>query len=305
MSKSFTDSLPGELVTHITAQCGRVGEEWFAQLPNIIRTLEKRWSVTAFEPFSGIEFNYVAPAIHANGSHVVIKISPPFEQIEIFSEAAYLWNLDGKSAIRLMDVDYERRAILLEQAFPGKNLTELFTGCEVEALDPAIEILKEILEAPPTEASGITRLDQWFDGMRSFGSTEFPQAYATKALQIYDRLSLQSNRTFYIHGDFHPGNVVNATRLPYLAIDPKGIIGHLGYEIAVFLNNYHWWQEDRPDICKRLEHAVCRFSTAFDITPMELRQWAYAQMVLGAWWNFADAPALYNGEVVKADIWDV
>jgi len=36
-----------------------------------------------------------------------------------------------------------------------------------------------------------------------------------------------------------------------------------------------------------------------------LRQWAYAQMVLGAWWMYDEMSEIYDNEVVKADIWDV
>lgn len=305
MTNSFKESLPQELVTHITAQCGKPGEEWFDALPAIIKALEKRWDVVVAEPFPGIEFNFVAAAVRQNGEDAVIKISPPFEQIEIFGEAAYLRNRDGDGAIKLLDVDTEHRAILIERAFPGKNLAELFTGNEPDSLKPAIDILRTILRPPPTNSSEIVKLDDWFDGMRRYGSTAFPAEYARQALDIYDTLLVQPNRTFYLHGDYHPGNVVNATRSPFLAIDPKGIIGHIGYEIAVFLNNYHWWQEKRADVRDRLAAALSKFAMAFNISPLELRQWAFAQMVLGAWWNFTDMPDLYNNEVVKADIWDV
>jgi len=305
MSKSFRESLPHELVTHITAQCGRPGEEWFDGLPTIIKSLERRWEITVSEPFPGIEFNYVATAVRQTGEDVVIKISPPFEQIEIFGEAAYLRDRNGDGAIRLLAVDAEHQAILLERAFPGKNLAELFTGNEADSLKPAIDTLRAILRPPPSNSGEIVALDDWFDGMRRYLSTAFPSHYGSKALEIYDHLSKQPNRTFYLHGDYHPGNVVNATRSRFLAIDPKGIIGHVGYEIAVFLNNYHWWQEKRPDVRDRLATALSKFAMAFNISPYELRQWAFAQMVLGAWWNFTDTPDLYDNEVVKADIWDV
>ena len=107
------------------------------------------------------------------------------------------------------------------------------------------------------------------------------------------------------HGDFHPGNIVSAKRAPYLVIDPKGMIGHIGYETAVFLNNYHWWQEDAPEIRDRLNIAIEKFSVALDLDPFELRQWAFSQMVLSAWWTFDEMPGIYNNEVAKADIWDV
>jgi streptomycin 6-kinase len=172
-------------------------------------------------------------------------------------------------------------------------------------VNPAIEVLARILSPVPDKLSDITRLDQWFEGLRRSAETEFPADYAMKALQIYAELSPQTDRTFYLHGDFHPGNVVSARREPFLAIDPKGIIGHIGYDIAVFLNNFHWWQETRTDVRERLDLAVTQFADSFDLSATELRQWAFAQMVLGAWWSFEDMPELYNNEVAKADIWDV
>ena len=59
----------------------------------------------------------------------------------------------------------------------------------------------------------------------------------------------------------------------------------------------------------RIRHAakLVKFAhaAAFDIDPHELREWAFAQMVLGAWWHFIDMPSLYDNEVAKADIWNV
>jgi streptomycin 6-kinase len=118
-------------------------------------------------------------------------------------------------------------------------------------------------------------------------------------------LSGACTQLYYLHGDLHHENILSATREPYLAIDPKGIVGHVGYEIAVFLNNHHWWLEGDEDIPKKLDHAVQQFSEAFEISPDDLRRWAYAQMVLSAWWTFDEMPDIYNNEVALADIWDV
>jgi len=135
--------------------------------------------------------------------------------------------------------------------------------------------------------------------------TDFPSGYAKRALEIYSDLTGPNARRYYLHGDFHPANVVSATRETFLAIDPKGIVGPIGYEIAVFLNNFHWWQEHRPDVQGRLDEAVSKFSEAFNIDAYELRCWAFAQMVLGAWWTYDEMPGIYNNEVVKADVWEV
>jgi streptomycin 6-kinase len=300
---TFKDRIPTELVTHTLASCGEDGEQWINELPQIIWQLEKLWSIDVGDPFPSIEFNYVAVATTSKGEATVVKIGPPFDDTEIFSEAVWLRSMKGAGAIRLLAEDRSRRAILIERAIPGKHLAELFSGNELEAIEPAIDVLRRIIRIHNGAMSEVIDLDDWFDGLRRSSKSAFPRDYTVKALDFYDRLRRVDR--FYLHGDFHPGNIVSASRSPYLAIDPKGIVGPVGYDIAVFLNNFHWWQETRTDVKDRLAIAVKSFADAFDVDPIELRQWAFAQMVLGAWWTFDEMPSVYNNEVAKADIWEV
>jgi len=305
MAKSFKDLLPSELIHHVTAICRRDGEEWVDGLENNVRELESMWSIKVLDPFAAGEFNYVAPARLSNGELAVVKLAPPYETTEIFAEAAYLRARDGRGAVHLIAEDRSRKAILIEHALPGKNMTESFENDEPASVEPAIRALKASLLPPPVGASDLVDLDRWFNGLRRFSSTEFPADYATKALKIYDDLSGGTSQTFYLHGDFHPGNLVTAVREPFLLIDPKGMVGHIGYDIACFLNNFHWWQDEKRDVASRLHKAVVQFADAFHIDPFELRQWAFAQMVLGAWWTFDEMPEFYDNEVAKADVWKV
>ena len=300
----YDHSIPEELVTHVTEMCGHRGRVWLDELPNSIEHLEKVWSIRVLEPFPSIEFNFVAPAVRNEGEPVVLKIAPPFENNEAPGEAKYLRTLNGEGAIKLLAEDRNMQAMLLERALPGRNLAEDFAGNEPSCLEPAIGVLTRILKPVPADLSDVLLLSNWFDGLRRFESTGFPSEYARKALDLLDN-ELSEQKNYYLHGDFHPANIVSAQRASYLAIDPKGIVGPVGYDIAVFLNNYHWWQEMRIDIRERLDVGIRRFAEAFELEPLALRQWAYAQMVLGAWWTFDETPRLYRNEVAKADIWNV
>jgi len=151
----------------------------------------------------------------------------------------------------------------------------------------------------------VDTLDKWFNNFRRYTETDFPHNPAAKAFEIYERLSMQSGRTFYLHGDFHLGNVVTAKLSPFLAIDPKGIVGHLAYDIAVFLINLHRWQEKKEDATDLISNAIGQFASAFDLTETEIRQWTFASMVIGAWWDFDDMPELYQGDFAMTDFWGV
>lgn len=305
LNKTYAYPFPTELNTHVTAILGDKGRRWIDDLPRLIAELSRLWTLEVAEAFPAGEYNFVARATRVDGELAVLKIAPPYDDNEFIGEANFISDRAGRGFVRLLERNHERRAILLERAVPGKNLTELFTGNESKSIEPAIDVLRSIIGEPPTEFEPTT-LDKWFDGMKRAAGTGFPADYVSKAFDIYEQLSKQEHRTFYLHGDYHPGNIVSATREPYLAIDPKGIVGHVGYDIAVFLNNFHWWQATQADINRRLDYAVAQFSAAFEIDERELREWAFAQMVLGAWWSFADMPELYKpSSLAMADIWNV
>jgi streptomycin 6-kinase len=303
MRPNFLENLSHDLVTHVTEMCGARGDEWFANLPTEIAELERQWNIRVGDPFPGIEYNFVAEAANDNGRPLVIKIAPPFETVEIYSEAKFLRLSGGNGVVNLIAEDRERKAILIERALPGKALHEAFESSPIECLKPAIDLLESIVQPPPDDMTDVVRLDTWFNNFRRHKETSFSRDKAERAFEIYERLSKQSDKRFYIHGDYHPGNIVTARREPFLAIDPKGIVGHVGYDIAVFLINLERWQRGKIGAYDLLQHAVRRFATAFDMTELEVREWVFAHMVIGAWWNFEDMPNLYDPEVAMPSVW--
>lgn len=306
MNKRYEYPIPGELRKNVTAICGRRGIEWLHDLPRLVGELELEWNVVADVPFEKGEFNFVAPARGENGPDTVLKISPPYERIEIYAEAAFLRARQGVGCVHLLSEDRGRLAILVERARPGESMDERFALEPFACVEPAIEVLKIIQLTPQTSDNlHYQYLDDWVARFRRFRDTDFPQDYGEKTLAIYEKLVTQREKISHIHGDFHPGNIVTATRVPFLAIDAKGLIGHIAYDIAVFLNNLHWWQKGKTGVQRNLFAAAERFGNAFDIDPKTIREAAYAGMVIGAWWSFEDAPEFYDGQVVLADIWDV
>ncbi len=303
MPELYKHSPPAELVKHVTAICGRRGEEWLENLPGMVGELETAWGINVGKPFEKGEYNFVAPATSPNDLDAVLKIAPPYERTEIFSEAAFLRSRAGKGCIYLLCEDRSRFAILVERARPGYSMDVHFDSDPFGCVDPALEVLKSILSQPPTGFTEIHLLDDWFDRFRRFRETDFPQDYGEKALAIYEKLNQQYDLIYYLHGDFHPGNIVTSDREPFLAIDPKGLIGHVAYDIAVFLNNLHWCQIGKPGVAEELDKALIKFSRTFEIAERDLREAAYAFMVIGAWWNFEDMPEHYDNEVALADVW--
>lgn len=172
-------------------------------------------------------------------------------------------------------------------------------------VEPAIGVLAAILLPPESGGNDVQHLDDWFVRFERFRDTDFPQDYGERAIAIYDRLRRQSDRIRYHHGDFHPGNIVTSGADRFTAIDQKGLIGHIAYDVAVFLNNLHWWQKGKPGLSKELDEAITKFARAFDIHQQDLREAAFASTVVGSWWNYEDMPDHYDNEITLADVWDI
>ena len=69
---------------------------WLRALPELVGALAKRWSLRLEPPFVGIEINYVAPAVRADGTRCVLKVSRHVKETRTEMAALRLW--DGVGA---------------------------------------------------------------------------------------------------------------------------------------------------------------------------------------------------------------
>jgi streptomycin 6-kinase len=305
MSGNFLDNLPKRFVQNTLGVCGRKGKEWLNDLPQIVEELSANWSLEVEKSFPNLSYNYVAPCVCEGTIEAVLKIGLPEEKPEIYNEARFLRTANGNGAVKLLKSDESRRAILLERLSPGANLKEVCLTDEAKAVEIAVGIMRGLLKEPPPN-SPFRRLEDWFNNFFvKAAKTNFPFEFQIKTREFYEELSSASKLKFLIHGDLHHENILSATREPFLAIDPKGIIGDIGYEAAVFLNNHLWWLESASDLREKLNDAVRRFSEAFEIEPKDLRKWAFAQMILSEWWTFEENGENWQTDLALAEIWDV
>ena len=114
-----------------------------------------------------------------------------------------------------------------------------------------------------------------------------------KKLDNYLRLcGTQKNRRL-LHGDLHHENVIFDDRRGWLAIDPKGVVGEIEYEIGAALRN----PVDRPDLCASreiLQRRIQIFEQALHLDTVRAVRWAFAQAVLSAIWSWEDGEPVDN-----------
>jgi streptomycin 6-kinase len=302
MNASFYKRLPEELKENVIGVCGQAGREWLRDLPNLISQIESQWNVEVGQHFSNLSYNFVAPATRSDGRKVVIKLGLPSEDKDIHGEASYLRCLNGNGVVRLLHEDKDLRALLLESAHPGSNLREVCASDPESAALIAAKLLNELKRSPPTNLEFVA-LRSWVKKLEDAEKYDFPAQCANKALEIFN--SSSDHDQLLLHGDFHHLNILAHASNSFVAIDPKGIIGDLKYDIAVFLNNHRSWLRSFPDIHSSLDKSLAMFADKFGFSDEDLKRWAFAQKILSAFWTMTENGDGWQRQLASADIWNV
>lgn len=303
MNQNFTAELPIRFTENIVSMHAEQGRQWLANLPGLIAQIADKWSLQIEKPFADLSYNYVTSCLCADGTKAVLKLGFPEKNSVNFSEAKMLELRAGDGLVKLLNFDREFCAMLLERALPGENLIGICKEDDERATEIAISVMKGFWREAPVNAKFVN-LEKWTEGLRRADETVFPQMSLKKARNYFMELIATSQKSFLLHGDLHHGNILSAKREPFLAIDPKGIIGDIGYEISVFLNNPRSWILNHPNRESILRKRIEMFAREFEIEPENLRRWAYAEAVLSAWWTMEDNGKGWEKWLAYAEVWE-
>lgn len=282
-------SFPPNFVRINVAERGAVGVEWLKQLPTIIEDCERRWSIVIGPPFEGLSYNFVAPAVGADGTEMAIKISTP--EHELAGEINALQVYDGEGAARLLGYDFDWGVLLLEWLRPGAMLSSVED--DEQATSIAASVMRKIWRPVPAEhqfigvehwAKGMVRLREEFDG----GSGPFPEHLVDRAEGWFGELLPSQEGKVVLHGDLHHFNILSAERQPWLCIDPKGVVGEPAYEIGALIRNPIPDILTAPGLGRILKRRIEQLSEELGLDRRRVYGWSLAQAVLSAWWTYED-----------------
>ncbi|MFN8634468.1 MAG: aminoglycoside phosphotransferase family protein [Chloroflexota bacterium] len=276
-----------QLARNVRHGLGAEGEAWLQTLPSLVQELCRRWQITLGEPFE-LSFNYVARARCKDGTEAVLKVGPWAEELD--REIRTLQLLAGDGACRIFESDLARHAMLLERLRPGRMLLDLSASDDDEATRIGARVMRRfwrpVAEIP--ELRQFRPLAEWFRAFerhRAFygGPGPLPERILEHAERLAPELLATAPRLVLLHADLHHYNILSADREPWLAIDPKGMLGDPGYEVGPFLMN-PWPQDDTASpavLARRLD--ILADELQYDRS--RLRDWGIVHAVLSACWS--------------------
>lgn len=284
-----TNEVSDGLARTILELYGERGAEWLERLPATIAECERRWSLKVLPPFQPLSYNYVAPAVRADGAEVVLKLGVPNPELRTEIEALRLY--EGRGIVRLLDADAEKGILLLERLRQGVPLSSLED--DEQATTIAAQVMRQLWRpAPPDHpfptvakwGLGFRRLRAEFNG----GTGPFPRALVVAAETLFTELLASSAEPVLLHGDLHHENILSAERQPWLALDPKGVVGEPAYETGALLRNPFPHLLAWPNVHRILARRVDQLTEELRFDRERLVAWGLAQAVLSAWWDYED-----------------
>jgi streptomycin 6-kinase len=192
-------------------------------LEAIAREVAAEWGLDLGPPFAMSNYSYVAPA----GDDAVLKVQlPDDEESEHEADALRFW--DGDGAVRLLRHDAARKAMVLERAQPG---TDLSAAPDDDAIPIALDVARKLWREPPP---GGPFRSAWDNSARWIVryAADHPlrdRAEATLA-------ALEPRSQVLVHGDFHHHNLLRHGDR-WVAIDVKAAVGEPEYDVPSFLWN--------------------------------------------------------------------
>ncbi len=270
---------------------------WLQVLPGIIKSYEEKWQISIQGPFPNLSFNWVAPALCSDGTKAVFKVG--LETHELASEINALKAWQGKGAVQLLNSDAKSGALLLEKLEPGESFWH--NKDDALATNVCADLLLELWQAKVPENT--RTLENWtrelVDYHEKSDVKQLPQDLLDLAIQSRQEL-LQQSETVLLHADLHHDNILSATRQAYLAIDPKGIAGPKGYDVASFLMNPYGVAKEKK-LKQILEKRLNIFAEKLELSVKELASWGIMHCVLSVVWSLS-YDGSFNGEPEPLEI---
>jgi streptomycin 6-kinase len=252
-----------------TCHRGPERSAWLERLPDTIRQLQDRWSLSLETPFGDVSCAWVAPVLRADGTRAVLKLGMPHFEGAHEIQGLHFW--DGGPTVRLLEADVDLNAMVLERCRPGTALRELPEREQDVIVAGLLRRLWSRPPAPHTFRPLSAMLAHWADETMA-DTHKWPDAgLVREGLRLFDELSRPSDDDVLLATDLHAGNVLRAQREPWLVIDPKPFVGDRAYDATQHLFNCEGRMLSAPDA------TIHNVADLLGVDAERVRLWTFAR----------------------------
>lgn len=245
---------------------------WLNQLPDTLRNIQHRWSLTVGASFDCAEVScaWVAPVALPNGTPAVLKLAMPHMEGKHESQALRFW--DGDPSVRLLDADDEVGALLLERCEPGTALRAL---TEPEQDLVIAGLLRRLWRMPavPHPFRPLSAMTEYWSEETLAAAGHWPDTgLVREGLHLFKELPRTAPAEALLATDLHAGNILRSCREPWLVIDPKPFVGDPAYDATQHLFNCEVRLRADP------HRTIGRIADLLEVDRERVRLWMFARL---------------------------
>lgn len=259
----MTIDVPDEVWNKVVADGNAA---WLDELPSIMASLAKDWSLTVGPTLRGGHAALVIEATLDDGTAAVLKIGVPGTRRELGFEATALRLVNGDGCASLLHEDLDRDALLLERL--GATMYDVVSDpatrhdllCDIAVrmwrpVSPDVDLPTGADKARES-ADLVSRL--WEETGRPCSRATVKDALACAERR---RLAHDDGRAVLVHGDVHGLNALQAADGTFKLVDPNGLRAEPACDLGTIIRND---PESVDDLRERTERVAAR--TGVDAT---------------------------------------
>jgi len=202
--------------------------------------------------------------------------------------ARYFAAHKGNGTVRVLQGDDE--AILIERISPGTRLTDLpAQGHDDEATHIICDTIEKLQQSRADIAGWPGHEEHLAQFTRCRAVPPLTTAIAAKAAALFGELDTSQAGRVLLHGDLHHENILYDDERGWLAIDPKGEVGELAYEIAAPLRN----PLESPELflsAAQMDRRVRIYCGRLKLDRRRVLGWCFARNASAALWYAGRTP---------------
>ena len=191
-------------------------------------------------------------------------------------------------------------AVLMELLRPGNSLLEMsIGGKDEEATDILADVIQQMSSFESSTSGSESSIafktvpdwGQGFDHYVATGDDQISLELVEAARYLFSQLCASQRSPRLLHGDLQHYNVLFDSSRGWVAIDPKGVVGELEYEIGAIIRN----PVERPELFlarATIERRLRQFTSKLNLDFERMLAWSFAQAVLSSIWEIEDGFAV-------------
>jgi streptomycin 6-kinase len=180
-------------------------------------------------------------------------------------------------AVRVLDVNLDEPAVLLERVIPGTTLAA--SASEDEALHVVAALFRAGWPALPSPC--VARPVQ--ELLAALDAPPFARAQS-----ILTELLADARWPVLLHGDLHYENILVSDRAGHLLIDPKGFTGDPAFDIGYLVSRPLPPARDALPLPQAVDRRLAFLPDAVGLDPRRVASYAYVAAALSLAWAIED-----------------